>query len=185
MLTRISTDYVVTNRAGVIENRHAVHAAIVDANGQALYAIGDPSRLTLARSAAKTAQALAVLEFGAFERFDLDGADLALVCVLYSSEERHAPRTRRILSSIQYSESDLHYGGYLSTSHSVNRAWIKADFTPSPVHSNCSGKHAGILATTKALGAVIQSYHLPTSPIQERIKDTVDELCQLPKGGSR
>ncbi|KAJ5485576.1 hypothetical protein N7539_005564 [Penicillium diatomitis] len=184
MLTHLTTDYVVTDRAGVIENRHAVHAAIVDANGQALYAVGDPSRITLARSAAKPAQAAAILESGAFEKFDLDDADLALMCASHSSEERHVLQARRILSKIQCSETDLQCGGHPSISDSVNRAWIKADFTPSAIYSNCSGKHAGMLAATKALGADIQSYHSPTSPIQERIKDMVDELCQLPRGSS-
>ena len=57
-------DYVVTYRGEVVENRHQVHAAITDATGKLLYAVGDPTRITLARSAAKPAQALAVLETG-------------------------------------------------------------------------------------------------------------------------
>ncbi|EPS29355.1 hypothetical protein PDE_04304 [Penicillium oxalicum 114-2] len=185
MLTHLATDYVVTDRAGVAENRHAVHAAVIDANGRALYAIGDPSRLTLARSAAKPAQALAILETGAFEKFNLDDADLALMCASHSSEDRHVARTRDILAKIQCREEDLQCGGHPSISDAVNRAWIKADFIPSAVYSNCSGKHAGMLAATKALDAELASYHLPTSPLQERIRDTVDEVCCLPRASSR
>ena len=80
MRTPLSTDFVITERGGVVENRHAVHAAIVDSTGRLLYGVGDPTRITLARSAAKPAQALAIVETGALEKFNLTDADLALMC---------------------------------------------------------------------------------------------------------
>jgi L-asparaginase II len=69
-----------TYRGEAIENTHIAHVAVVDAQGRLLYAFGDPTRMTLARSAAKPAQALAVLETGALERFGFEEADLALMC---------------------------------------------------------------------------------------------------------
>ena len=62
------SDFVVTYRGGIVENRHAVHAAVVDAMGKLLYTVGDASRMTLARSAAKPAQALAIMETGACDQ---------------------------------------------------------------------------------------------------------------------
>lgn len=184
MRTLLSTDYVLIDRGGVIENRHAVHAAIVDARGHLLYAVGDPTRITLARSAAKPAQALAIVETGALTKYNLDAADLALMCASHSSEDRHVSRARGILAKIACGEEDLQCGGHASISDVVNRAWIKADFTPTPVYSNCSGKHAGMLAGTKALDADVGSYHHPTSPMQIRVRETVDELCWLETNGS-
>jgi L-asparaginase II len=64
-------------RGDLVENTHAAHVAVVDAEGLLIYAFGDPSRMTLARSAAKPAQALAVLETGALDRFGFDDADRA------------------------------------------------------------------------------------------------------------
>ena len=177
MRTAISTDFVATDRGGVIENRHGVHAAVVDASGQLLYAVGDPSRVTLVRSAAKPAQPLAILETGAFEKFDFDEADLAFMCASHSSEDRHISRARKILSRIDAHESDLRCGGHPPISSAVGRAWIKADFTPTPICSNCSGKHAGMIAGTKALGADAATYHLPSHPMQMRVKQAVSELC--------
>ncbi|KAJ5369170.1 uncharacterized protein N7496_008930 [Penicillium cataractarum] len=184
MRTLFSTDCVITDRAGVVENRHGVHAAIVDASGRLLYAVGDPSRITLARSAAKPAQALAIVETGALQKFNLDDADLALMCASHSSEDRHVTRARSILSKIQCSEELLQCGGHPAVSVAVNRSWIKADFTPTAVYSNCSGKHAGMLAGTKALGADVGTYHLPTNPMQVRVREAVDEICHLEANGS-
>lgn len=184
MKTIISTDFVVTDRNGVVENRHAVHAAVVDTKGRLLYSVGDPSRMTLARSAAKPAQALAIAETGAFEQYQLSDPEIALICASHSSEERHINLTRAILAKVQAQESNLRCGGHTPLSKDVNRAWIKADFTPTAICSNCSGKHAGMIAGTKALGADAQSYHLPRHPMQLRVRQVVDEICGLGEGES-
>jgi L-asparaginase II len=169
-----------TYRGDSVENTHVAHVAVVDAEGRLLYAFGDPARMTLARSAAKPAQALAVVETGALERFGFDEADLALMCASHNSEERHIERTRQMLAKAQANEADLRCGGHPPLSEAVYRAWIKRDFTPGGVCSNCSGKHAGMLAGAQAIGAAKQDYHLPDHPLQVRVKHTVAQLCDLP-----
>ncbi|MGH8781715.1 asparaginase [Paraburkholderia sp.] len=167
-------------RGDAVENTHAAHVAITDADGTLLYAFGDPSRVTLPRSAAKPAQALAVLETGALERYGFDDADLALMCGSHSSEERHLERVRHMLEKVHASEADLRCGGHPPISDDVYRAWIKRDFVPGAVCSNCSGKHAGMLAGAQAIGAAIADYHLPDHPLQIRVKHTVADVCDLP-----
>lgn len=169
-----------TYRGETIENTHLAHVAVVDAQGHLLYQFGDPARLTLARSAAKPAQALAVLETGAFERSGFEEADLALMCGSHNSEERHIERARQMLAKAQASEADLRCGSHPPLSDDVYRAWIKRDFTPGAVCSNCSGKHAGMLAGARAIGAALQDYHLAEHPLQVRVKHTVAEVCDLP-----
>jgi L-asparaginase II len=170
-------------RGDLVENTHAAHVAVVNAEGRLLYAFGDPARLTLARSAAKPAQAVAVLETGALERFGFDDADLALMCASHNSEPRHIARTRAMLAKAQVTEADLRCGGHAPLSDAVWKEWIKRDFTPSGVCSNCSGKHAGMLAGAQALGVTVIDYHLPEHALQVRVKRTVAELCDLPDNG--
>jgi len=172
-------DYVVTDRAGIVENRYAVHAAIVDTTGKLLYAVGNPSRITLARSAAKPAQALAVLETHGPDRCGFDEADLALMCASHSSERRHIRRVESMLVKVGAKEKDLACGGHPAVSEVVNRAWIKSDFTPTPVCSNCSGKHAGMLAGATAIGAGMTGYHQSDHPMQQQVKQVFGELCGL------
>ena len=167
-------------RGESVENTHTAHVAVVDTEGRLLHAFGDPSRMTLARSAAKPAQALAVLETGALERFGFDDADLALMCASHNSEPRHIERVRAMLAKAHASESDLRCGGHPPLSDAVWKAWGKRDFTPTGVCSNCSGKHAGMLAGAQALGAAIKDYHLPGHPLQVRVKRTMAEICDLP-----
>ncbi|EGU81678.1 L-asparaginase [Fusarium oxysporum f. sp. conglutinans race 2 54008] len=174
-----SKDFVVTYRGDVVENRHGVHAAVVDAAGKLLYAIGDPSRITLARSAAKPAQALAILETGAFEKFGFEEADLALICSSHSGEDIHIERVLTMLSKIQAEEKDLRCGGHTSLSEEVNRTWIKNDYTPTAVCNNCSAKHAGMMAGALALGVDTVDYHLADHPIQLRVMRAVEQLCGL------
>lgn len=167
-------------RGEAIENTHVAHVAVVQADGRLLYSFGDPSRITLARSAAKPAQALAVLETGALERFGFDETDLALMCASHSSEPRHVERTRQMLAKAQVSEADLRCGGHPPLSDAVYVDWLKRDFKPGPVCSNCSGKHAGMLAGARSIGASIEGYEQPAHPLQVRVKHTVAEVCDLP-----
>ncbi|MGN8107199.1 asparaginase [Paraburkholderia sp. 22098] len=170
-------------RGDSVENTHRAHVAVVDSNGRLLYSFGDPSRVTLARSAAKPAQALAVLETGALERFGFDDADLALMCASHSSEPRHIERARQMLAKAQASETDLRCGSHPPLSDAVYVDWIKRDFKPGAVCSNCSGKHAGMLAGARSIGAALNGYEQPEHPLQVRVKHTVADVCDLPDDG--
>lgn len=183
MTTSAPQPAVKVLRGEVIETTHVAHIAVVDAQGRLLYALGNPHRMTLVRSAAKPAQALAVAETGALERFGFDDADLALMCASHSSEDRHIERTRAMLAKVSAAESDLRCGGHPPLSDAVYKAWIKRDFTPGAVCSNCSGKHAGMLAGARSIGAALADYHLPSHPLQQHVKRVVAEVCDLPETG--
>ena len=174
---------VTVYRGEWVENRHVGHVAVVGADGGLLYAFGDPSRMTLARSAAKPAQALAVVETGALERFGFDEADLALMCASHSSEPRHIERARSMLAKAQASEADLRCGGHPPLSDGVYVDWLKRDFKPGAVCSNCSGKHTGMLAGARSIGAALAGYEMPDHPLQVRVKHTVADVCDLPDDG--
>ncbi|OQE39139.1 hypothetical protein PENCOP_c007G01904 [Penicillium coprophilum] len=177
-------DFIASDRGGVVENRHTVHAAITDAAGNLLYAVGDPYRMTLVRSAAKPAQVLAILETGAVEKFNFDSADIALMCASNSSEEQHIARARDMLLKVSASETDLRCGGHPPLSEAVQRAWTKSDFTPTPICSNCSGKHVGMIAGAKLLGGDVGDYHLSTNPVQMHVKRVVEDVCGLGEDGA-
>ncbi|SDD04974.1 asparaginase [Paraburkholderia lycopersici] len=181
MTTNATQPAVKVLRGGVIETTHAAHVAVTDAQGRLLYAFGDPYRLTLVRSAAKPAQALAVVETGALERCGFDDADLALMCASHSSEDRHIERVRAMLAKVCATEADLRCGGHPPLSDAVYKAWIKRDFTPGAVCSNCSGKHAGMLAGARSIGAALADYHLPSHPLQQQVKRVVAGVCDLPE----
>jgi hypothetical protein len=174
----LEQDCIVSDRGGIVENTHRIHAAIVDSSGKLLFSIGNPSRVTLLRSAAKPAQALAIVETGALEKFGFDDLDLALMCASHNSEERHLARARAMLQKISATEDDLQCGGHPSISPEIAYEWIKSGVTPTAVYNNCSGKHAGMLAGAKAIGAELRNYHHLDHPMQQRVKQVTEDLCQ-------
>lgn len=172
-------DCVVTDRSGIIENRYQVHAAVVDATGKLLFSAGDPRRIILARSAAKPAQALAILETGESAESGFVEADLALMCASHTSEEHLLNRTSAMLAKVGLREEDVRCGCHAAISEQVNRSWIRNDFTPGGACNNCSGKHCGMLADAKVLGAPVKDYHMPRYPIHVKVKHLVEDLQVL------
>nr|WP_266097160.1 MULTISPECIES: asparaginase [Acinetobacter calcoaceticus/baumannii complex] len=172
---------VTTYRGNTIENTHIANIAVVDAeNGRLLYSFGHPYRHTLARSAAKPIQALAIMETGAFEKFGFDNADLALICASHSSEDIHINQTKAMLSKIQCQESDMCCGGHIPLSEDVYKKWIKSDFIAGPICNNCSGKHVGMIGGALALNAPVKDYDCLRHPMQIHVKRVMEELINLP-----
>ncbi|KAI0508578.1 thermolabile L-asparaginase [Xylaria bambusicola] len=175
----LSSDFIVSDRDGIVENCHLVHAAVVDTTGNLLYFLGNPSRLTLIRSAAKPMQAVAVIEAGALEEFGFDEADLALMCGSHSSEARHVERAKTMLARLQADEDDLQCGGHPPISPLVMRTWLRDGFKPSPASSACSGNHIGVMAAAKISGAGIADYHSLDHPIQKQIRLIMQDIAGL------
>ncbi|PYH90341.1 thermolabile L-asparaginase [Aspergillus ellipticus CBS 707.79] len=197
---------VLTDRAGVIENSHIIHAAIVDfaptnenkTKTTLLFAVGNPHRITLARSAAKPIQTLAILETGAGQRYGFDDADVAPMCASHSSEGRHVARARGMVCKVNgyldldLGKTDLKCGGHAALSETVNRAWIREGFVPTAMYNNCSGKHVGMVAGARALGLGLgdgggdwREYHLSNHPMQVRVRRVFGEVCGLGSGELR
>ena len=51
--------------------------------------------------------------------------------------------------------------------------------SPSAIHGNCSGKHAGMLALCAHEGWGLGDYREPDHPVQRRILEAVAEICGL------
>ncbi|KAI4684438.1 uncharacterized protein J4E84_006428 [Alternaria hordeiaustralica] len=179
--TLSGNDVVLSYRGGIIENRHNVHAAIVNASGKLLYTIGDYRRMTLARSSTKPIQTLAILETGAAERFNYDDADVALMCASHSSEPRHIERAQAMLEKTGEKEDILTCGGHPAQNAAINRAWIREDFTPTAIYNNCSGKHVGMVAGAVCLGATAHDYYLHEHAMQQRVYRAVEDISGLTK----
>src|SRR2546425_8829336 len=101
---------VDTRRGSVVESRHVVHVAVVDAAGKLVAAAGKPDLVTFWRSAAKPFQALPLVEDGVVEQFKLTRQDLALACASHSSEPAQVSLVREFLQRIGCSERELMCG---------------------------------------------------------------------------
>jgi L-asparaginase II len=160
-------------RGDLVEARHRVHVAVVDASGHLVASVGDPAMAAGYRSAAKPFQALPLVEDGVVERFGLTLEELALCCASHEGEEIHVARARSILAKAGLDELALRCGPQAPFSESATRALLARGEEAGSIHNNCSGKHAGMLALAVAHGWDREGYHLAGHPVQRRMLDEI------------
>ena len=169
-----------TTRGGRVESVHHGSVAVVDTSGQLLASAGDPDRFLYYRSSAKPFQAIPVIESGAADRFGFTPADLALCCASHDASTRHQEQVGAMLAKLSLSPDALQCGAPLP-SDSKAAAEVVVGVTPkSPLQCDCSGKHAGMLASNLQLGYPIEDYLNPTHPLQRHILGLIAEVCDVP-----
>ena len=171
---------VATIRGDVIESRHRVHAAVIDARGNAIGRAGDPELVTHWRSCAKPFQAMALLRHGNPERFGWGDDELALACASHGGEPEHVAIVSAMLSSLGLEEGDLACGPHTPLSARGARILKDSDVPASRLHNNCSGKHAAMLALAQGCRWSILGYQEPGHPVQEAALATVAEWAGVP-----
>ena len=167
-------------RGGWVETVHEVHVAVVDSSGRLVARTGDPELVTFWRSAAKPFQALPLVEDGAAGRFGLTSEELALACASHSSEPGQVARVRELLGKIGCSERDLLCGPHPPLSDRVAHDYQTRGVRLTAVYSNCSGKHAGMLALARYHGWPTEFYTRLEHPVQQRCLAEVSRWTDVP-----
>ncbi len=163
---------IASTRSRTVESVHRVSAAVVTVEGRLQATAGDPGFVTVARSTAKPFQALPLIEDGAADRFAITPQELALACASHNSELHQVEIVGGLLARIGCTEDDLACGPHkpLGASYSVPPLDRASMASPSPLASNCSGKHTGMLALAKHHGWETAGYQVSGHPVQQRIK---------------
>jgi L-asparaginase II len=143
---------VDVTRGERVESTHDVAACACDDQGRILLEHGTIDVPVFLRSSAKPFIAAAAVRAGVVERFGLEPREIAIMCASHHGEPDHLAAAASILTKIGASESDLQCGG-----------------TPSALHNNCSGKHAGILALATLRGESFDGYLDVAHPVQREI----------------
>ena len=160
-------------RRPVLESVHYGAVAVASADGTVVASHGDPRLRTYLRSSAKPFQLLGLVEHGGIERFGLDSTAVAVMAASHGGEPQHVEAVGRILKAIDCGVGDLQCGVHPPMDASAARALLEAGEVPTALHSNCSGKHAGMLALCRLLGEPIASYLDPEHPAQRLIRSRV------------
>ena len=130
----------------------------------------------LARSCNKPIQALAMVRLG----LDLSDELLALTCASHSGEAFHLDGVRRILAGAGLTESALQTPPDYPVDEATREAAIRDGRERDSISMNCSGKHAGMLATCVVNGWDTANYRDPDHPLQVAIRETFEELTGGP-----
>ena len=166
-------------RGALVESVHRGRLAVCDPEGNVLEAVGDPEAYIYARSSAKPFQALPLVLSGAAEAFGLTDEELAAACASHNAEEPHLAAVRSILEKAGLTEDDLQSGAHLPLYEPEADKLIRSGEDPRPIHGNCSGKHAGMLAVCVHEGYETATYRDPGHPLQRRILGLIAEVCGL------
>jgi L-asparaginase II len=169
----MNTLAIACTRGRHVESSSPVDVAVVDVRGAVVAFAGDPQRRTWWRSAAKPFQAAACVRDGAADRYGFDEEALALSCASHSSEDAHLVVARRMLEACGAVEGDLACGGHPPLSPRVHDQLVRAGVTPTSLYSNCSGKHAAMLALARHHGVDVGGYERPDHLVQRRALDEI------------
>lgn len=161
-------------RGGVPESVHRVSVAVVDMAGRLVAESGDPGLVAFWRSAAKPFQGMLVVAEGAADRFGFTAKELALACASHSSEPAHLDVVDGMLRKVGLGEDALACGPHPPLSPAIAEQVLRQGIHLTPRWSNCSGKHAGMLALALAHGWPVAGYERLEHPLQQRILREVE-----------
>ena len=159
-------------RSGFVEGRHRGSVVALAADGRVNWAVGAPDEAVLPRSCNKPLQTLGMVRLG----LDLPPTLLALACASHSGEPFHLEGVRRILATAGLDESALQTPPDYPLDDEERDAVLRAGGGRTPIHMNCSGKHAAMLATCVVNGWTTADYLDPVHPLQRAVRVTFDEL---------
>ncbi|MBL1241241.1 MAG: asparaginase [OCS116 cluster bacterium] len=174
-------------RHNIVESRHFGAAAICDADGTIVHQWGDVDSLIFPRSALKPALAIALIESGAADAYQLSDAELALACASHNGEPIHSDGVAAWLARLGLTPDDLACGSVLPDDQATVHKILAQGQGSCRIHHNCSGKHVGFLTYCLHLGLPIKGHHLRTHPAQQNGLDILSDLanvdlCSSPMG---
>jgi L-asparaginase II len=166
-------------RGNHLESFHSGSIAVVDSKGRLHAFAGDPGFVTCLRSAAKPFQAMPLLEYGGVDEYDLTGEEIAITCGSHGGEAVHVSTAAALLRKGDFDEEDLLCGAHAPYDEKAAADLRASGEVPSPLHNNCSGKHAGMLLATQVMDAPSANYADRQHPLQEVIRTTVADFAGL------
>ncbi len=153
-------------RSGLEESVHTGDVAVVDSDGKLIAFAGEADRLLFARSSMKPLQATVSLSCSTF---DFTDREIAVMSASHNAEPVHVEAVRSLLARAGVPEEALQCPSV--------RPWddetAAADPDKRRINSDCSGKHAAMLAACRAQGWPFDSYRESSHPLQQQILEAV------------
>ena len=166
-------------RGELTESIHVAFAVAVDETRQPFYSTGDPQYLTCIRSSLKPFQAAASVKAGAVDAAEFNDEELALMCASHKGEKMHVKTAQSMLTKLGLTVDDYECGSHFPSDTLTRHRMIREDKEAQPLHNNCSGKHAGMLALAKHLGQGTANYIKKDHPVQRTILEYVQDITGL------
>jgi L-asparaginase II len=164
-------------RGPYLESVHRGSITVVDSHGTLLAFAGDPALRSCLRSAAKPFQAIPLLEYGGLDEYELTTEEIALTCASHGGEPHHVATAAALLRKGEFDEEDLLCAAHVPFDDKA-AAELRGE-PPSPLHNNCSGKHAGMLLATQVMDVPSSRYIDAEHPLQVLMRSTLADFAGL------
>ncbi len=165
---------VEATRGHRVESTHRGAGAVVDGDGVVVMTFGDVERAVFPRSAIKALQALPLIESGAADRLGLSDKEIALACASHSGSDDHVATARAMLAKAERDEGTLECGVQWPLGEVEARALARSGRAPNALHNNCSGKHAGFICLSCAMGVEAKGYIAPDHDVQREVAAAIE-----------
>jgi len=163
-------------RSGLSESFDNVAVIVLDADGHTLFSSGSVDRPMFYRSAIKPFQAIAARRFG----LDLPPEHLAISCASHGGYPVHLATVNAILENHGHTATDLLCTPARPLGAEADRYQAsRGRISPERIFHNCSGKHAGWLATCTVADLDPRTYIDPTHPLQLAVLETMREYSKV------
>lgn len=170
---------VKLTRGGIVESMHFGAFAIVDADGKLIASGGDSDLVTFPRSSMKPFQVLPFIQAGGPEKFGLNDEEVSIMCASHFGTDEHVRVIKSIHAKVGLKEEDLQCGFHWPSDKETSYNMRLRGETPTPYRHNCSGKHSGMLAMAKLIGAPFENYLDMSNPVQQNILKMVADMCEV------
>lgn len=154
------------DRREVVESTHAVHAVVVDRDGNVVSDTGAASRTTFARSAVKPFQAAACLSLLRSSSDELTAAEVAVSWASHRAEPDQLVAVERLLARSGTAVDELTCPA---------EAGAHNPCVTSRLTHNCSGKHALFALAGARLHLPRERLLDPAAPLQEHVLRVLDD----------
>jgi len=165
---------VLVTRGGETESVHLVDAVVVGLRSGEEARFGDPERTAFWRSSFKPFQALPIAADGVARALGWGPRQLALAAASHAGTSVHVQLAVSMLADAGLGPADLECGTHPPYDREAAEEVLRDGRSYSPLHNNCSGKHAGMLALAVHHGWPTAGYIEWDHPVQERIRRGLD-----------
>ena len=166
-------------RGSIVESRHPGIAVVVEADGAVVHHWGDVDQPIYPRSAIKALQALAFVETGAADAFNCSDTEIALAGASHFGMAMHTAPVAAWLDRVGLAAADLECGPHYPTDRAAANDLVATGKRPTPLHNNCSGKHAAMLTTARHMGEPTAGYIRADHPVQRRVTALLSEMYDV------
>ena len=146
------------------------HFAVTDESGKIVWGAGDVNAEASYRSSAKPIQALPTLVYGLDEKYGLTQEETAILAASHQGESFHIKVLESILEKTGLSEDDL------IVNPTAPEDCRDYNGIPRKLNNTCSCKHLALMLLQRHLTGAVEGYHLPDSPAQQEVLQTVATL---------